>query len=82
MRQHFSKIKKAVEVFHMYGIYLHGPRKNDHFIQKMNMDPVFVNGLIFELEYQLQVNLQEEKLKNAGTPKALIDLLLDLPHDN
>lgn len=82
MNQHFSRIKKAVEVFHSYGIYVHGQRKNDHFIQKLNMDPIFVNGLIFELEYQLQVHLQEEKIQNAGTPKALIELLLDLPRDN
>ena len=82
MNQHFSRIKKAVEVFHSYGIYVNGHRKNDHFIQKLNMDPIFVNGLIFELEYQLQVNLHEEKLKSAGTPKALIDLLLDLPRNN
>ncbi|MDF2157867.1 acyl carrier protein [Algoriphagus sp. CAU 1675] len=82
MNQQFAKIKKAVEVFHSYGITLTGSRKNDHFIQKLNMDPVFVNGLIFELEFELQVILQEEKLKNAGTPKELIQLLLEIPQHN
>jgi hypothetical protein len=55
MNQQFSTLKKAIEVFHTYGITLAGPRKNDHFITNLNMDPIFINGLIFELEYQLQV---------------------------
>lgn len=82
MNQHFSQLKKAVEVFHSYGISLIGPRKNDHFIKQLQMDPVFINGLIFELEYNLQVMIQDEKLKGACTPKALIDILLEIPQQN
>ncbi|NVK48247.1 MAG: acyl carrier protein [Cyclobacteriaceae bacterium] len=82
MNQHYSQLKKAVEVFHSYGIKLSGPRKNDHFIQKLNMDPVFINGLIFELEYHLQQQLQDEKLREALTPKELISLFLNIPQDN
>ncbi|TFV97623.1 acyl carrier protein [Algoriphagus kandeliae] len=82
MNQQYSKLKKAIEVFHTYGITLTGPRKNDHFIQKLNMDPIFVNGLIFELEYQLQLYLQDEKLREASTPRELISLFLEIPQDN
>lgn len=82
MNQHYSMLKKAVEVFHSYGINLAGSRKNAHLIQQLNMDPVFVNGLIFELEYQLQVVIQEEKLKNASTPREIIELLLEIPQVN
>ncbi|MHA7128542.1 acyl carrier protein [Algoriphagus namhaensis] len=82
MNQQFTTLKKAVEVFHSYGISLSGPRKNDHFIQNLNMDPVFINGLIFELEYQLQRFIQEEKLCSAKTPKELIQLLMAIPQDN
>ena len=82
MNQQFSRLKKAVKVFHSYGITLAGPRKNDHFIHQLNMDPVFVNGLIFELEYNLQVFLQVEYLRNACTPKEVIELLLNIPQDN
>lgn len=82
MTQHFSQLKKAIEVFHSYGISLSGPRKNDHFIKQLNMDPVFVNGLIFELEYNLQVVLQEEFLGKACTPKEVIRLLFQIPQDN
>lgn len=82
MNQHYSQLKKAVEVFHSYGISLSGPRKNDHFIKQLNMDPVFVNGLIFELEYNLQIVLQEEIMGNACTPKEVIQLLFQIPQDN
>lgn len=82
MNQHYSMLKKAVAVFHSYGIDLTGQRKNVHLIQQLNMDPVFVNGLIFELEYHLQVIIQEEKLKNASTPREIIELLLEIPQDN
>lgn len=82
MNQPYSQLKKAVEVFHSYGISLSGPRKNDHFIKQLNMDPIFVNGLIFELEYNLQVVLQEEILGKACTPKEVIQLLFQIPQDN
>ncbi len=82
MNPHFAQLKKAVKVFHSYGITLAGPRKNDHFIRQLNMDPVFINGLIFELEYNLQVFLQEENLGNACTPKEVIQLLFNIPQDN
>jgi len=46
------------------------------------MDPVFVNGLIFELEFNLKVFIKEEKLKGACTPRQLIRLLMEIPQDN
>ncbi len=82
MNQQFSILKKAVSVFHTYGIYLYGSRKNDHFIQQLNMDPIFINGLIFEIEYQLQVIFQEERLSHIRTPKELIELLMEIPQQN
>jgi acyl carrier protein len=78
MNQRFTILKKAVEVFHTYGITLAGPRKNDHFITNLDMDPVFINGLIFELEYQLQLFINEENIYTAKTPKELITLLLKI----
>ena len=75
-------LKKAVEVFHSYGIDLTGERKNAHLIQQLDMDPIFINGLIFELEFQLQVIIQEEKLAQASTPRQIIELLLEIPQDN
>ena len=78
MNQHFTTLKKAVEVFHTYGITVSGQRKNDHFIQKLDMHPVYINGLIFELEFQLQIFIQDEKICSAKTPKELVSLFLSL----
>jgi len=82
MNQQISKIKKAIKVFNMYGITLTGQRKNDHFVKQLNMDPVFVNGLIFELEFNLQVFIQEENIIGACTPRQVIRLLMERPRDN
>lgn len=82
MNQYYSMLKKAVGVFHSYGIDLIGQGKNAHLILQLDMHPVFINGLIFELEYQLQVIIQEEKLRNASTPREIIELLLEIPQDN
>ena len=82
MNQHFTLLKKAIEVFHSYGITLIGQQKNADFIQQLHMDPVFINGLIFELEYQLQIIFQEEKLGLVHTPKDLIALLVNIPQNN
>lgn len=82
MSQRFTLLKKAVEVFHSYGITLIGHHKNADFIHQLQMDPVFINGLIFELEYQLQIIFQDEKLGTVNTPKDLIVLLFNIPQDN
>jgi len=82
MNAQISKIRKAIEVFHSYGITLTGSRKNDHFVQQLNMDPIYINGLIFELEFNLQVYIQEEKLKGACTPRQVINLLMEIPQNN
>ncbi|MDR7131944.1 acyl carrier protein [Algoriphagus sp. 4150] len=82
MNQHFTLLKKAIEVFHSYGITLIGQQKNADFIQQLHMDPVFINGLIFELEYHLHVVFQEEKLGAVHTPKDLIALLINIPQEN
>ncbi|MEP0712801.1 acyl carrier protein [Algoriphagus sp.] len=82
MNQHFTLLKKAISVFHSYGITLIGPHKNADFVQQLRMDPVFINGLIFELEYQLQIIFQDEKLGAVHTPKDLISLLLHIPQHN
>ncbi len=82
MINNYSTLKKAVEVFHTYGISLAGARKNDHFIQTLQMDPIFVNGLIFELELELQRFIMQENVMDIKTPRELIDLLLKIPQDN
>ncbi len=52
--------KKLYKVFESYGINLNGRQGNLHLKNDLHMDEVFINGLIFELEYASQKNLDKE----------------------
>jgi len=48
------KIRQLIDLFSSYGIQLTGRKKFNHFHEQLQMDQIFVNGLIFEVEYLLQ----------------------------
>lgn len=72
----FTNMKKAIGVFRSYGIPLSGKNKSANFYNELNMDKVFVDGLIFELEYELNKILEEEKIGRLETPSELLQELL------
>lgn len=55
-----SIVKKLIKVFDSYGIRLNGKQGNLHLKNDLHMDEVFINGLIFELEYASKKNLDKE----------------------
>ncbi|WP_194976734.1 acyl carrier protein [Aquiflexum lacus] len=71
-----SNMKKAISVFKTYGIPLTGKRKSANFYKELQMDKMFVDGLIFELEYELKRELEDEKISKIETPSELIEHLL------
>ncbi|MCE7056072.1 acyl carrier protein [Algoriphagus sp. AGSA1] len=73
----YSQLRKITQVFGEYGIVLTGVRKHDHFIYDLQMDKIFLNGLIFELEYALNKELEDHKVFQVNAPSQLIALLLD-----
>ncbi len=73
----YSQLRKITQVFGEYGIVLTGARKHDHFIYDLQMDKIFLNGLIFELEYALNKELEDHKVFQVNAPSQLIALLLD-----
>ncbi|MEB2785651.1 acyl carrier protein [Algoriphagus persicinus] len=73
----YSQLRKITQVFNEYGIVLTGARKHDHFIFDLRMDKIFLNGLIFELEYALNKELDDHKIIQVNAPSQLIALLLD-----
>lgn len=73
----YSQLRKITQVFGEYGIVLTGPRKHDHFIFDLRMDKVFLNGLIYELEYALDKELEDHKVISVDAPSQLIAMLLD-----
>lgn len=55
-----SIVKKLRKVFESYGIRLNGKQGNLHLKNDLHMDEVFINGLIFELEYVSKKNLEKD----------------------
>ncbi len=69
------KYRKLILLFHSYGIQLTGNLKERNFYDQLNMDEIFVHGLIFEVEYLLdfKIEMDWEKIKR---PVDLIKLVV------
>lgn len=65
--------KKLSKVFESYGINLNGRQGNLHLKNDLHMDEVFINGLIFELEYVSKKNLEKEFGELELRPVRLIE---------
>ncbi len=74
--KNIKELKKAISVFKAYGIPLTGRKKQANFYRELQMDWVFVNGLIFELELEFNKEIQEEKVREIQTPSEVIGHLL------
>jgi hypothetical protein len=72
----YSKLRKIIHVFHLYGINLLGKRKYDNFYQDLKMDKVFVLGLIFEKELVTKNQLNDEDAYSAQVPAYIIEKLI------
>lgn len=65
--------KKLYKVFESYGINPNSRQGNLHLKNDLLMDEVFINGLIFELEYASQKNLDKELAELELRPSRLIE---------
>lgn len=66
-------VKKLLKVFKSYGIKLNGKQGNLHLKNDLHMDEVFINGLIFELEYASKKNLEKDFRELELRPVRLIE---------
>jgi len=68
------KIEKSLsKVFESYGISLNGRQGKLHLKNDLHMDEVFINGLIFELEYVSKKNLDKDFTEFELRPFNLIE---------
>lgn len=65
--------KKLYKVFESYGINLNGRQGKLHLKNDLHMDEVFINGLIFELEYVTKKNLEKDFAELELRPVNLIE---------
>lgn len=52
------KFRKLVLLFRSYGIHLTGNLKEKNFYHHLNMDEIYVHGLIFEAEFLLGIEIE------------------------
>ena len=76
-RNKISSIKTILDILKKYGIQVMGKRKYDHFYHDLNIDKVFVDGLIFEVEYALEKELGDEYIQAVESPISLVRIFLD-----
>lgn len=76
-----TSIKKILGIFNKYGIQIMGKRKYDHFYKDLNIDKVFVDGLIFEVEYALEKELGDEYIQAVESPISLVKIFLEKASD-
>lgn len=72
----YTDLRKISKVFQQYGINLTGKRKYASFESDLRMDRVFVSGLIFELEYELSRELEDDKIEHVTAPAHVIEMLM------
>ncbi|EON76444.1 hypothetical protein ADIS_2894 [Lunatimonas lonarensis] len=68
-------IRQLIQLFHSYGIQLTGRKKLRRFQDQLKMDEIFVHGLIFEVEYLLQKEI-EGNWEDLNCPKDVIERAL------
>jgi acyl carrier protein len=71
-----TKLRKIIQVFHLYGINIFGKRKFDNLYKDLNMDQVFVLALIFELELATHSLINDEDAYSMEAPVQMIAKLV------
>lgn len=71
-----AALRKTIGVFQSYGIPLTGKKKGVNFYDDLRMDKIFVSGLIYELESELNKELEDDTAARIQTPSELIYTLL------
>ena len=68
----YTKLKTIIEVMGKYGIKPISKVKRSDFMEDMGFDRVFLDGLIFDVEDALHLELTEEMAHSLRSPEELI----------
>ncbi|HSI77373.1 MAG TPA: hypothetical protein VK957_15845 [Lunatimonas sp.] len=72
--KNIKKFRKIIKLFRSYGIHLTGKLKEKNFYHQLNMDEIYVHGLIFEAEYLLGFEIEVD-WKKIQRPVDLIKIV-------
>lgn len=70
-----NNIKRLIQLFDSYGIELTGKKKLRNFQEQLQMDEIFVHGLIFEVECLLQKEIDCD-WNELNCPRDVIEQVL------
>ncbi|WP_137401982.1 acyl carrier protein [Echinicola rosea] len=76
----YTKLKTIIEVMGKYGITTVSKVKRSDFVEDMGFDQIYLNGLIFEVEDALHLELSEEMAHSLKSPEELIRFMIQ--HQN
>lgn len=76
----YTRLKAIVEVFGQYGIAPVAKVRQADFVKDLGFDKVFLNGLIFDVENVLHMELDDEIVQSLRRPEDLIQYFLQ--HQN
>ncbi len=76
----YTRLKAIVEVFGQYGIAPVAKVMQADFVKDLGFDKVFLNGLIFDVENVLHMELEDEIVQSLRKPEDLIQYFLQ--HQN
>ncbi|AWW31096.1 hypothetical protein DN752_13710 [Echinicola strongylocentroti] len=68
----YTKLKTIIEVMEKYGITPISKVKGADFVKDMGFDQIYLNGLIFDVEDALHLELSEEMAHSLRSPEELI----------
>ena len=78
--KNYTRLKAIVEVFGQYGIAPVAKVRQADFVKDLGFDKVFLNGLIFDVENVLHMELDEEIVQSLRKPEDLMQYFLQ--HQN
>lgn len=72
----YVKLKSIVKVFKNYGIDRPSKVKEANFVKDLGFDPVFVGGLLYDVEEALHLSLEQSEADKLESPKDVIEYML------
>ncbi len=76
MENKYAKIKTMVSVFDQYGIAPVSKLKKKNFVNDLGFDKVYVEGLFYDVERAMHVDLEANEIELLQTPNDLMNFIL------
>lgn len=76
VQNNFGKIRRIIEGFYRYGMSPFAELKHKSFNKDLEVSAMYLSNMIYDLENELQVDLDDEQLMQIERPIDLVNLLV------